>query len=108
MSLLKLSDPIDCCCALNDCYMTGPVYLFPLAPGRLRCQGWLRSVLLIETRFPMSKEKDEPRAVGAEGKSERVEQQIPRREGEPESKPHPERVDLADRLRQVLEVRILN
>ncbi len=56
----------------------------------------------------MSKEKDEPRAVGAEGKSERVDQQIPRREGKPESKLHPERADLADRLRQVLEVRILN
>ena len=55
----------------------------------------------------MSKKKDEPRAVGAEGKSERVEQQNPKREGKPESKLHPERVGLADRLRQVLEVRIL-
>ena len=56
----------------------------------------------------MSKEKDEPRAEGPEGKSERVEQQIPRREGKPESKLHPERAHLADRLRQLLEVRILN
>ena len=61
----------------------------------------------IETRFPMSKETHEPRAVGAEGKSDRVEQQVTRREGEPESQEHPHRVDLADRLRQVLEVRIL-
>jgi len=55
----------------------------------------------------MSKEKHEPRAVGAEAKSERVEQQVTTRD-KPESREHPQRVDLADRLRQLLEVRILD
>jgi len=56
----------------------------------------------------MSKEKQGLREAGAGGKSKRVEQQIPRRQGKPDSKEHPKRADLADRLRQVLEVRILN
>ena len=56
----------------------------------------------------MSQEMHEPPAAGTEGKSDRVAQQVTRREGKRESPEEPERVDLVKRLRQVLEVRILD
>ena len=56
----------------------------------------------------MSKEMHEPPAARAKGESDRVAQQVTRREGKRESPEEPERVDLVKRLRQLLEVRILD